>query len=391
MPRKPEKAKKRRNGAGSEWFDPERGLYFATYTRGLKPDGKPHVKRFSSSASQAAANLKRDADRNRWKGGVDAPAWMDRQTIGQFLRKRWLPSIRRGAETLRRYERDVRLHVDPDTPTEHSIGHVRLRELVSRPDLIDRLYRGLTPSVARNVHALLRVAFKRGCRWGDLPRDCNPCDLVDPPKYEAPEMQPPTAEQIVHFFACAIEADDPYLDEWFWLCDTGCRPGEMIGAEWPDIDAAGEWFVQRQRSTTPPAEVKPLKNKLRRRVQLTERLLARLRERRKRQHAQIARAGELWQDLNLVFANRTGGPLLWSNLTPEFKLALTRAKLPDFAPYVFFRHAHVTIGLAADVAVQDMSKRTGHSLEVLMRVYAHRVASRDQDAAAKWERATKLD
>jgi hypothetical protein len=101
--------------------------------------------------------------------------------------------------------------------------------------------------------------------------------------------------------------------------------------------------------------------------------------------------------LNLVFANRTGAPLSWSNVVPDFKDALERAGLrkvvdgevlADFSPYVFFRHAHVTIGLANDVAIQDMSKRTGHTVEVLARVYAHRVARRDQDAARRFEQAT---
>jgi len=361
-------------------------MWFAAYTRGLRPDGTAEVKRFASKTSLEEAVRKRDDDRRRWFAHTVPDAPVETQTVGQFLRKRWLPSLTRGTQTLRRYERDVRNHVDPDRPKATSIGHLRLRAL--QPTAVAHLYRSLSPSVARNVHALLHVAFSRAVKWGDLEK--NPCDLVDPPAYAAPEMHPPTEEQVVSFFAAALERDDRHLDVWFWLADTGCRPGEMLGAEWADVSRTGEWFVQRQRDSTDKPVVKPIKNKLRRRVQLTDRLLARLADRRRDQHRAAERAGEAWEDLGLVFANRTGGPFRWSNLTPDFKTALGLAGLPDWPPYVFFRHAHVTIGLASGVSLHDMARRTGHTVEVMTRVYAHRSAARDRDAAAAWERATKL-
>jgi integrase len=378
---------KRPNGAGSEWFDAKRAMWFATYTRGLRPDGVPEVKRFASKVSAEEAARKRDEDRARWLAHTVPAAPVELQTLGRFLRRRWLPSLKRGPETLRRYERDVRLHIDPARPTPTSIGHVRLRAL--SPAHLQRLYDALPPSVASNVHALLHVALKRATRWGDLPRDANPADLVDPPVYAAPEMHPPKEEQVAHFFASCLERDDPWLDLWFFLADTGCRPGEMLGAEWADIDAGGEWFVQRQRRTTGKPQKAVLKNKLRRRVQLTERLMARLEQRRERQAALRERAGGYWTEEGLIFANRLGGAFQWGNVSPEFRAALRAAGLPSWPPYVFFRHAHVTIGLGFGVSLQAMARRTGHSVEVMARVYAHRSARADREAAAAFERATR--
>jgi hypothetical protein len=60
--------KKAPNGAGSEWYDPGRGLYFAAYTRGLRPDGTAYVKRFASKASQAEANGSASAARRSSPG-----------------------------------------------------------------------------------------------------------------------------------------------------------------------------------------------------------------------------------------------------------------------------------------------------------------------------------
>jgi integrase len=361
-------------------------MWFASYSRGLRPDGVPEVKRFASKRSAEEAARKRDEDRARWEAHTVPPARVETQTVGQFLRRRWLPALERGAETLRRYERDVRLHIDPERPRPGSIGHVLLRRL--RPEHLHALYASLTPSVASNVHALLHVALKRATRWGDLPRDYNPADFVDPPSYEVPELHPPTEEQVAHFFASCLERDDRLLDVWFWLADTGCRPGEMLGVQWGDVSKTGEWFVQRQRRTTGAPLIAPIKNKLRRRVQLTERLVARLAERRRRQDLERDRAGAAWQDEDLVFANRVGGAFAWTNVTPDFKTALGRAGLPTFAPYVFFRHAHISIGLGFGVSLHAMARRTGHTVEVMARVYAHRSARADREAAAAFERAT---
>lgn len=359
-------------------------MWFAAYTRGLRPDGTAEVKRFASKLGPDEARRKRDEDRARWKLGTVPPVDVERQTVGQYLRLRWLPSLKRAPETLRRYEGDTRLHVDPDRPLPHSLGHLRLRAL--QPVALQRLYAALPASVAANVHAMLHTAFARGVKWGDLAT--NPADLVDPPAYRPPELHPPTDDQIVHFFASCLERADKRLDMWFWLADTGCRPGEMLGAEWADIDARGEWFVQRQRSTSGRPAKGQVKNKRRRRVQLTRRLLERLGARRLRQAAQAQRPG--WTDEGLVFANRTGGAYMWGNLSPHFRKALGLAALPDWSPYVFFRHAHVTIGLGAGVQLHDMARRTGHTVEVMARVYAHRSAARDRDAAAAYERATAL-
>ncbi|HEV8634983.1 MAG TPA: hypothetical protein VG370_12175 [Chloroflexota bacterium] len=63
---------KRADGQGSEWYDPRHGLCFAAYTRCLRPDGTPEIKRFASKLSDDEARRKRDEDRELRVGGTPA-------------------------------------------------------------------------------------------------------------------------------------------------------------------------------------------------------------------------------------------------------------------------------------------------------------------------------
>lgn len=70
---------KRANGQGSEWYDARHGLYVAAYTRGLRPDGTPEIKRLASKLSADEARRKRAENRELWVGGT--PAAVDAASV----------------------------------------------------------------------------------------------------------------------------------------------------------------------------------------------------------------------------------------------------------------------------------------------------------------------
>jgi integrase len=174
---------------------------------------------------------------------------------------------------------------------------------------------------------------------------------------------------------------------WWFLSLTGCRPGEALGAEWRDIDD-GEWWVRRTRSTE-TTRIQPIKTKEPRRVALGETLSAVLRAHRKVQLDEVAAAGDAWEDHGLVFATMAGRPLRWGNIKASYYYPLAKSLHLDYSPYVFFRHAAVTQMLAAGVPIQDVSFRTGHGIETIRRVYAHRVRDRDEAAVVAFEERLK--
>lgn len=375
MPKRPASdGKKAANGAGSVYWSPSRLAWLASYTRGLDGAGKPIVKRFQA-ATEEEARGRRDRDRDRWERGLDTSEDVAALTVRDLV-TRYAAAVRRGDATARKLERNARLHILP------ALGHVPLVAL--REDHLAALYAGVAdrPALASQLHAtchaLLAWAVKRR-RW----LEANVADFVEPPAYRPPELHPPSPARIAAFFAEAERTANRMTALFWFLTLTGCRPGEALGCEWRDLDG-GEWWLRRTRSTE-TTRVQPIKTDEPRRVALGPHLEAVLRAHRKQQLEEIARAGEDYEDHGLVFATMAGRPLRWSNVKAPYYYRLARALRIEQSPYVFFRHAAVTQMLAAGVPIQDVSFRTGHSVDTIRRHYAHRVRERDEAAVVALE------
>ncbi len=55
----------------------------------------------------------------------------------------------------------------------------------------------------RKSHAILSAAFTQAARWGWIDR--NPVDQASPPPARAPEIRPPTPEQLQSLLAACME------------------------------------------------------------------------------------------------------------------------------------------------------------------------------------------
>ena len=81
---------------------------------------------------------------------------------------------------------------------------------------------------------------------------------------------------------------------------------------------------------------------------------------RKRQAAERLRAGEAWQDHDLVFCRADGTPLDRWQVRREFAEITKAAGLgEDWAPREL-RHSFVSILSASDVPLEDISQLVGH-------------------------------
>lgn len=371
---RPESDKKAANGSGSVFWSASRRAFVASYTRGLDARRKPIVKRFQA-ATEEEARAKRDRDRDRWEHGLDTSDDVTRLTVRDLV-QRYLATVNRAAATVRRHKSRAEHHILP------VLGHVPLLGL--REDHLAALYAGVAdrPALAAQLHAtchaLLAWAVKRR-RWLDQ----NVADFVEPPAYKPPELHPPSLAAIDRFFAEAARTGNRMLALWWFLSLTGCRPSEALGCEWRDLDD-GEWWLRRTRSTE-TTKVQEVKTREDRRVALGETLAAVLRAHRKMQLAEMAEAGDDWEDNGLVFCTKAGRPLRWANVKNAYYYPLVRALHLDYSAYVFFRHAAVTQMLAAGVPIQDISFRTGHSIEIIRKHYAHRLRERDEAAVTALE------
>lgn len=153
-------------------------------------------------------------------------------TFGELLHI-WWPAKRGtlAASTVREYQRIIDSRLEPD------LGAVHLDRLL--PFHLDRYYdelsrEGLRAASIRQIHAVARGALGQAHRWGWLPT--NTASAASPPRRIAPEITPPTAEQVKHLVAGA-EAESPEFGVLVRLAAVlGARRGELCGLRWEDID-----------------------------------------------------------------------------------------------------------------------------------------------------------
>lgn len=148
---------------------------------------------------------------------------------------------------------------------------------------------------------------------------------------------------------------------------TGLRPEEMIGLTWEDMELSGVRGALRVRRVVhhPPGGgwcwQEPKSENSKRRVLFPAEIATKLIEHRRAQLEDKLKAGPLWQNNDLVFANRVGDPIRYCILRIHFKRLLEAAGLPQEIVTHKLRHFHVTLGLASGVDLKTVSREVGHA------------------------------
>lgn len=320
-----------------------------------------------------------------------------KQKVGQYL-QRWLEDqVRRSVRprTYESYDLNVRR-------LDEYIGNIRLDAL--RPSHLEHCYtqmldRGLSPRSVEQAHTVLRIALRRAVRWGLIPQA--PTALVTPPRPERKEMRPltPTETQTL----LRSTADDRLHPLWVLLVTTGLRIGEASGLHWADIDLANGTLAVRhsiQRQKGKGLVLSDLKTKRSRRtIHLAPSVLRALREHRKRQNEERLRRGPKWkeqlgpewQDRDLVFCSRSGGPIEPATVWRAFHRALTRADLPLIRVHDL-RHTAATYMLVLGVHPKVVQELLGHSTVTLtLDTYSHVLPALHKEAANLMERLFPAD
>jgi integrase len=97
--------------------------------------------------------------------------------------------------------------------------------------------------------------------------------------------------------------------------------------------------------------------------------------------------GSEYQNRDIVFATKTGGPLDRRHISRRnFKQILERAKLPASFRLYDLRHSCATLLLAANENPKIVSERLGHSSVVItLDAYSHMLPSMQRAASEKIE------
>jgi len=101
---------------------------------------------------------------------------------------------------------------------------------------------------------------------------------------------------------------------------TGLRRDELLGLQWQAVDLEKRELLILNTKTQSGS----------RKIRLPEEVTEVLRQHRIRQAENRLEAGVAWQNLDLVFPDRAGGPLRPEHLVQGFHALLPRAGLPHF-------------------------------------------------------------
>ncbi|GLW91886.1 tyrosine-type recombinase/integrase [Actinokineospora globicatena] len=404
------------NGASSIYYSEYDQKWHGRVTMGIKDNGqpdRPHVKRATEAEVIEAV---RALEKQRDAGTV-------RKTGQRWTVERWLvfwveniaaPSVRPG--TMTGYRTSVYKHLTP------GIGAHRLEKLT--PEHLEALYSRMTatkvykPATIHLVHRTVRVALNEAKRRKYITE--NPASLAKPPKVEEEEIEPFTDGEVLKIVTTAAKPNRRrQRARWTVSLATGLRRGEALGLRWPDITitwrhgcspkapcgkrAAKTCPERRGRGrmkiryalhqrrwehgcdgacgASPAAKcpsrhsgglvLAPVKSRAGRRViGLPHQLCVELEEHREIQEHERHAAGQLWQGLDLVFTNLTGGPIHFSEDFRAWKALLGDAGVRD-ARLHDARHTAATMLLILGVPLPVVMKLMGWSNAAVAARYLH--------------------
>ena len=173
---------------------------------------------------------------------------------------------------------------------------------------------------------------------------------------------------------------------------TGLRQGESLGLKWADVDLEqGTLQVRRTLSTAKggPRFTEPKTARSRRRIRLTAEAVGALKRHRMIQNKKRLKAGDLWQDADLVFCSLVGTPLNHNNVINRlFNPLLKRAALPTSTRFHDMRHTCATLLLSRNLNPEKVQKLLGHSsITTTLDTYSHDLPDMQDQVAAEMEGA----
>jgi integrase len=268
------------------------------------------------------------------------------------------------------------------------LGDFLLREL--KPQhvqsfYVEKLNQGTSPRTTRLIHSVLHAALNQALKLGVVVR--NVSDAASLPKIPYKEMM--TLDDYEVRLLLKV-AEETRLQVLIWVAvTTGMRMGEITGLKWGDLDwKSSNIHIQRQvqrRKGEGLVFCSPKSCSGIRLIKLGRTTVEKLKEHRNNQHNERMRAGEKWQDFNLIFSTPIGTPLDNSNVNKVYKKCLKKAGLPNIR-FHDLRHTAATLMLQEGINPKVVQERLGHAdISLTLNTYSHVLPSMQEEAAEKMD------
>jgi integrase len=303
-------------------------------------------------------------------------------TLSEYL-DNWLAHITptRSTTTVRGYRFKIK-RIDA------KLGNVRLEKLTAQQ--LDRAYRqwldeGLDPSSVHHLHRILSAALRQAVKWGLVGEPAT--QRATPPSRRTHQQQIPTPEVIQQLISAAEDRGQPVLAAAIAIAaTTGLRRGELAGLQWDDLDLVrGRLYVRRsiKKGIDGGWVVGPPKTHQTRTVALDGFSVVVLRQHRARAEAWAKQAGVTLSPTGyaLTFDLSGAEPMKPDSLGQALGRLCQHEGIEGLTLHSL-RHFSASMLIASGRDVRTVAGRLGHSdASTTLRVYAHMIEGRDQDAA----------
>ena len=268
------------------------------------------------------------------------------------------------------------------------IGAIKLKKLSADhvDEWLDGLADELSTATLHKLHSVLRRAIRQAQARDMVAR--NVADLVTTPKGR--KGRPSKALTLDQAIAVLAQARAHWLYAYVTLSLlTGVRTEEARALQWSHVvawvESAGRWQSVAQegfdhdklavyvwRSVRADGDTKTKKS--RRTLEVPDEVARALRQQHAKQATTRLRAGETWQDQDLVFCTRNGKPLAAGNIRRAFRTITAKAGVgKDWTPREL-RHTFVSIMSDNDVPIEKIADLVGHQTTIVTQtVYRHQL------------------
>ncbi len=244
--------------------------------------------------------------------------------------------------------------------------------------------RAMKPKTVRNIAGLVSSAFVRAIKWGLA--TTNPVTHSDLPKVRkriGMALLPSEQDRLTQ---CAT---GPWCLSVFLdvAAATGARRGEVLALRWSDVKGMVAFIDRSLCQTRDGLVFKSTKTEEPRKVELPPSMVACLEAHRLRQDEFRRQFGPDYRsDLDLIFANPDGSPLMPNSISSTVSRLCRRLGLPKGASLHVLRHSHASLLLADGVDLATVSARLGHSsVRTTADIYSHAIRGKDHAAAQCWD------
>lgn len=386
-------AKKRGNNEGTIYKRPD-GKWCAQVTIGRDTNGKLKRQTFYGKTRQEVADKLLKVQNDLKTGTFVEP---NKLTLADWINT-WLFEYKKNnirPSTFESYEYLTRVHINP------ILGHILLKGL--RPDNIQRLYNekvsnkespdaaSLSANTVNRIHVILHSALDQAVKNNLVIR--NVADFTTLPKQPKKEIRVLTVEEQ---YKLLNSLKDERLKTCFILAlASGVREGELLALRWKNVNLKEGTIAIKESLKRVKIfdEDSPAKTKLifqepktksgKRVVPLPQSVVKELIEHKKKQNEEKLKAGELYENNDLVFATELGKVLEPRNFLRTFYRIIKNADI-EHINFHALRHTYATRLLEANEHPKVVQEILGHSdITLTLNTYSHVLPDIKMAAAQK--------